>query len=601
VGLVAIADAASRRGDTRLAFLLWLGLLLIFLPTACRALSPASTQGERLLLVAMLGSAMYLVKVAAAPTGFSFIDEFIHLRTLQDILRTHHLFSFNPLLPASSVYPGLETATADIVDLTGLSPFVAGLLLIAIARLLFCASLFYVMQQVTGSSRTAAAATLIYASNPMFLFWSAYFSYENLALPLAAFVVWWLARTRRVRGPGSVAVALLGVAAVTVTHHVAGFALAGVLLGWWVLERLRRGPESSRRRLGGVAVFSAACAIIWMATIARTAIAYLWSENIYPGLSQTVALIEGHLAARTLYSSAGSAAPLWERLAGFGGVAVLLLALPPGLYLAWRQRSIRPALLVAAGVAALYPLSLVPRLAPDGVAISGRSSEYLYTGLGCVVGMVAEAAISYSDRPQARWPWSKIQTLIGRRRAWVAVVALMTLVFVGGVTVGTPYNKLLPEAANSAGYPSSVQPDVFAAASWALANLGPGRTFAANALDAPVLGSRGDQNPVSENQAFPIFFASTMDAAVVRAIREAKVDYILVDLRMARGVPINPSYYFSPYEPNGNYHAHPLPANYLTKFGTTRCDSLIYSAGPLQIYDVAAVTAGSCVPAKTGA
>lgn len=600
VSLVAIADAASRRGDPELGFLFWSGLLAIFVPTAYRVLSASSTPSERLLLVTMLGSTLYLVKVAAAPSGFTFIDEFIHLRTLQDILRTHQLFTFNPLLPASSVYPGLETATAEIVDMTRLSPFVAGLLVVGLARLLICSSFFFVIQRVTGSSRAAAVAALIYAGNPMFLFWSAYFSYENLGLPLAAFVVWWLARTRRARDAGTVVVAVLGVSAVTVTHHVAGFALAAILVGWWATERIIRGPEPSLRRLGGIAAFSVVATLAWMATIARPAIAYLWSENVYPGLSQTVALVQGQLAARTLFSSASRAAPLWERLAGFGGVAVLLLALPFGVYLAWKRHRVRPALLVAAGVAALYPLSLIPRFAPAGVAISGRSSEYLYAGLGCIVGMLAEAVITYTPRPRAGWPWSKIRMLTGRGRARAAVTALMTLVFIGGVTVGTPFTEILPEAANPVGYPSSVQPDVFVAAVWARTNLGSARTFAANAQDAPVLGSYGDQNPISESAAIPIFFASTMDSAVVRAIRQAKVDYILVDLRMADGVPINPSYYFTPYEPHGSYHAHPLPSSYLTKFGTTSCDSLIYSAGPLQIYDLTPIANGSCTPGKTG-
>jgi hypothetical protein len=601
---VAIADAASRRGEATLSWLFWCGLLCIFVPTAYRALSVACGRAERLLLMLILGAALYLVKVVAAPAGFSFIDEFIHLRTLQDILRTHHLFTFNPLLPASSVYPGLETATSPIVEMTGLSPFVAGLLLVGVARMLFIGSFFYVTQRVTGSSRAAAGATLVYASNPMFLFWSAYFSYENLALPLAAFVVWWIAGTRRQPGRGTLVIGTLGIGAVTVTHHVAGFALAAFLIGWWAAERILRGPDASVRRLGAMAALSSAASVAWMATLARPAMAYLWSENIYPGISQTVAIIQGHLAARTLYSSAGSTAPVWERLAGFGGVAVLLLLLPAGVYLAWSRHSSRPALLVAAAVAAMYPLSLVPRLAPDGVAISGRSSEYLYTGLGCIIGMIAASVIisSPSQRQSGRLR-ERLPRLAGRRSAAAVVTAVLTLVFIGGITVGTPYNELLPEPANPVGYPSSVQPDVFAAATWARRYLGPDRTFASNALDAPVLGSYGEQNPISENLAFPIFFASTMDSTVVHDIRAAKVAYIFVDTRMTRGtpIPINPSYYFSPYEPNGSHHAHPLPASYLTKFGATNCDSLVYSAGSLRIYDVTPIADGSCVPVTRAA
>ncbi len=73
----------------------------------------------------------------------------------------------------------------------------SGLIIIGVARVLITACVFLVAEKVTGSSRTAAGASLVYAANPMFLFWSASFSYENLALPLAAFVVWWIGRTRQ--------------------------------------------------------------------------------------------------------------------------------------------------------------------------------------------------------------------------------------------------------------------------------------------------------------------------------------------------------------------------------------------------------------------
>jgi hypothetical protein len=599
---VAIADAGSRRGISSLAPLFWIGLLLIFSPIACRVLSRSTTRQERLLLVLLLGVSLYLIKVLALPNAFSFVDEFIHLRTTQDILRTHRLFTFTPLLPASAFYPGLKIAASDIVDLTGISPFFAGLLLVGLSRVLFCASFFFVAERATRSSRAAAAATLIYMGNPLFLFWSTYFSYENLALPLAVFLVWWLSRTRRERSLAPLAIAALVIVAVTITHHVVGFALAALLAAWWLAEKLTRHSALEGRKLGAMALFSALTALTWLLTVARPAIAYLWTENIYPGLSQTVSVLLGHLAPRPLYSSAGNVAPLWERLAGFGGVAVLLLALPLGLFVVWRLRRTSPALLVAAVVAATYPLSLLPRLSPAGVAISGRSSEYLYTGLGCVLGLlIADRARRVTTPIRSPRLLEALASLSRGRRGLVLATALMTLVFVGGVTVGNRYNELLPESSHPQGYPWSVQPDVMAAAKWARENLGLNQRFAADVVDAPVLGSYGDQYPVSENLAWPIFLAKTMDFTVVSTIRLARVRYVLVDGQMTLGIPSNPSYYFSPDEPNGKHHDHPLPASFLQKFGSTQCASLIFAAGYVKIFDVAPIANGSCIPGRRNA
>ena len=249
--LIAVADAGTRHGYwyTPTSALFWLGLVLIFVPTAFRALHKHTDPRERLTLIILLGVALYLVKVVGSPQAFSFSDEYIHLRGTQDILRTHHLFAFNPLLPSAAYYPGLAAVTAALVHLTGLSPFVSGVLLIGAARILFSASFFLVAKTVTGSARAAAAASLIYAANPMFLFWSASFSYENLALPLAAFALWWLARTRNGAGPAQTVTVLL-IVAVTVTHHVAAFALTALLAAWWLAERLTQRPTPARRTVG---------------------------------------------------------------------------------------------------------------------------------------------------------------------------------------------------------------------------------------------------------------------------------------------------------------------------------------------------------------
>jgi Gpi18-like mannosyltransferase len=55
-------------------------------------------------------------------------------------------------------------------------------------------SLFLFYEQVTRSSRMAGMATLIYMANPHFLFFDAIYSYETLALPLALFMLYILAR-----------------------------------------------------------------------------------------------------------------------------------------------------------------------------------------------------------------------------------------------------------------------------------------------------------------------------------------------------------------------------------------------------------------------
>ena len=499
LGAIAVADEASRRGhayaDTSALF--WLGLILIFTPIALRALAPDVDRSERLTLVIVLGVAFYLVKVLGSPHAFTFSDEYIHLRNTQDILRTHHLFAFNPLLPTASYYPGLGALTAGLVDLTGLSTFTAGVVIIGIARVLFCACLFLIAERVTGSGRAAAGASLIYAANPMFLFWSAAFSYENLALPLAAFVVWWIGRTRKRGDLASMALAAVGVIAVTVTHHVVGFALAALLGGWWLAERVGcHSTRAARREVGIMALLAGSATLMWFFVVAHPAPSYLLSNNLVPALRETGSLLLGHTAPRKLYTSGGLVSPAWETVAGFAAVIVLLLALPAALHRAWPSRHRAP-VAVAMAVAIAYPLSLVPRLASNGVAISGRSSEYIFAGLGCVIGLLLTEAmprrgawrLRAAPAEFVRWP----RTAKAWNRTFIAAV-LATVVFVGNVTIGTAFYQRLPEATHPQSYPWSVQPDVIAASRWARANLGRNQRFGANWIDSFALATYGEQD-----------------------------------------------------------------------------------------------------------
>jgi hypothetical protein len=612
LGVLAVADEASRRGNTSVPtyLLFWLGMLLIFVPIALRALASDVNPLERLSLVVCLGLALYLVKVLGSPYTFTFVDEYVHVKNTHEIISMRHLFTWNPLLSTAAYYPGLGALTAGVVALTGLSMFAAGLLVIGIARVVLCAYFYLIFESVTHSDRAAAAASLIYMANPMFLFWSSTFTYENLALPLGAFVVWWIGKTRNSGGLASMVVAVVGIIAVTVTHHIVGFATSGLLVAWWLAERVGcRASKATRRRVGVLAIVACCATFTWFFLVARPAPTYLLTHNLFPALQDTFSVINGHTAPRKLYAINNDLVPpAWERIAGFAATLVLLGALPAGLLRArWSCR--RGPMAVATALAIAYPTSLVARFSPHGASVSGRSSEFVYTGLGCVIGLLFIPAASkwHEWRVSARGERDGHRQENGVRRranstgkAWrdsfipTSIAVLATVVFVGNVTVGTRFFERLPERANPHGYERSLQPDVIAASIWALHHLGPNQMFSANFIDSWALATYGLQNLADPPRVWPIFFAESVNSDVVQHIKSLKLRYLLVNWRMTRGLPLSPDLYIDPLEPEAGHYVHKFPARALEKFSSDPCIRLIYDAGAIQIYDVSQIESGTC-------
>jgi hypothetical protein len=609
LALVAVADNLSSRGyayHTTSVFF-WAGMLLIFVPMAGRVLMRGTGRSEQLALIILVGIALYVVKVLASPDGFTNYDEYIHWRNTADILRTHHLFSYNPLLPTASYYPGLAAITAGLVDLTGLSTFASGLIVIGLARILISASFFLIAESVTGSSRAASLASLVYITNPMFLFWSSSFAYEDLGLPLVAFVIWWFGKTRNQPGYLGSIVTVISIAAIVMTHHLAGVLLAALLVTWWLIERFTLRSTKGVRSLGIMALISTAAALIWLFVVARPAVSYLFTDNITPALDQTGSLILHRTSTRHLYASGGYVSPAWETFAGFAAVGILVLSLPGGLYLAWHVASVQnraaragrlrmsnAPMIIAVALAIAYPLSLIPRLTPGGVAISGRSSEWVFAGLGCVLGLFAEASAL-----QSRGNSNRLNKLLGRLSKTPIIICSITIVFIGNITIGTPFYQRLPEESNPPGYPWSVQPDAIAASIWTRKHLGVNQRIGTDATNAVVLATYGDQDTLAEEDAWPIFFATTMNESVVREIRADKLRYVLLDWRMTLGVPPSPGYYFSPQETNSGIETQPFPAVALRKF-RSNCSRLIYESGYIQIFDLSRIENGSCTPKSAG-
>jgi Dolichyl-phosphate-mannose-protein mannosyltransferase len=612
LGCVQIADQRAFHGDnygTNLDFF-WCGLILVFLPAALRVIMRKTSRAERITIILLAALAFYIMKIENSPYVFTYNDEYIHWVNTQHILNNGHIFQFNPILPTAAYYPGLAAVTASLVRLTGLSIFVSGLIVIGVMRIIISACLYLVAERMTGSSRAAAVCSIIYAANPMFLFWSAQYAYEDLGLPLAAFTVWWLCTTRKNESRAPQIVTVLAIGALTVTHHISAFALTAVFAMWFLVELIARKPREQRRYVGAFTLLAGSMSTIWFFFVARPAVGYLIGENIKPAFQEMIKLISDH-AGRHLYSG-GPVSPRWYILLSFAAIAVIMLALPPALYRSWGMITSsskgsalcwNTSLVVAAIIAISFPFTLLPRLTSVGGPISARTSEYVFMGLGCTLGLLAvesaKSRLTTSNRLYRALGklFRPIDFLLASWRGTLVLTAMVTIIFFGEIGVGSNYNQLLPPSSNPSGYPLAIQPDVISAAIWARDHLGANQPFATDDVDSLALATYGDENPEPEDEIFAIFFGDSLAGLPAQQIKESGTRYILVDWRMTYGLPTNPGeYYFSQWEPQAGDYTKPFNGDYLKKFTTYTCSHMIYHSGPIQIFDVSGIANGTCAP-----
>jgi hypothetical protein len=306
-----LANTASAHGHSGY-WLFWAGVLLVFTPAAWRLIGARVARGERVLLVVMEGSALYLAKVIREPSSFSFSDEFAHWRNAENALHLGHLFGFNPLIPATARYPGLTDVTVAVARLTGLSIFSSGTIVIGVARVLLCLALFLLLERLAGP-RVAGIGVLIYFANPNFLYWSAQFAYESLAVPLLFFALWLAVRAGADHQRAGWRLAcLIAISAVVVTHHLASYALALILCGWTLAAWLRRWRGVRCYSPAGLAAFAAGAAAAWLALVAPGTVSYL-GPVLSRALSGAMGLLLHRQTSRQLFTSGGLTAPAWEQ------------------------------------------------------------------------------------------------------------------------------------------------------------------------------------------------------------------------------------------------------------------------------------------------
>ncbi len=572
--VLASADNAARDGSSWAEPLYWAGVFVLFVPLAGGAIRASASRAERLVLVTALGVGLYLMKIVHSPDQLDFGDEFMHLRTAQDISASTGLFGANPFTVISPLYPGLEIVTVALAKVTGLHLSTAGMIVVGAARLTIALCLFHLFEAIADSPRVAALGAVIYMTNPNFGFEAAQFSYESLGVPLLVLTLYLATRAAQVRGSRAFAgLALLAIAATITTHHAASYALAVMLTLWTVVGWVLRGrPRAGRRITLRVPAYLAPLAVagcaVWLLFVAPETPKYLGTDPSN-GAGQLFDLIFGKGHARHIFANPVGVAPLRDRLLGISAASLILVGLPFGIWAIARRLRRNAEAVTLALLACGYPLALSLRLTSEGQETANRASEYLFLGIGLAL---AVWGVGWARRA-------------GRISSRVVPVALLCVLLAGGLVTGWAYWARLPGKYLVGGGSRSVNAESKAAAAWMFRVRGGGNRMAADTTPNSLLLGTSDQRVVGagkagETRVWPLFFASDLGPRGRNIIRRARIEYVVIDRRLALSLPYS-----------GRYISDGEPTRRLTRHGLTKFDrvdraSRIFDSGSVQIYDV---------------
>jgi hypothetical protein len=588
--LIALEPAIAPFGHEVERSLFWGGVWLLLLPVGLRLAWPFVSRWERIGLLVLATVALYTLKVLCEPTAFRDFDEFLHWRTAQDIVASGQLFTPNPLLPISPAYPALEIVTTALTNMTGLSIFAVAVALLGLLRVLFICALFLLFEKILNSSRLSALACLIYMSNWNFVVFDASFAYESLGVVFLITILLADAygRTKR-RGAWiyRFVVALPLIVVLAATHHITAFLTIILLAGLLLLSILHN--ETWLQRLGSAVLFSAAVVSPWAwSTAMNIPVGTYLGPELSGGLMDLYRVVTTMTLAHKPFAAPEGAdiPPLWLKLTAFSAVVVICVGLATGFFRALAQAGIQLSwgrylplvtwtnsrLVLLTLLTLGYPISMALRVTESGWELGNRIAPFIYLGIGPVVAI---AVADFWQKPAAN--------------RWVSASAgiVLTIVLIGGTFVGWGISDISPRyrvVADAA----SVEPMGIDASKWTREWLGEDHNFAADRINQVLLATYGRQRVVTAEEVrvdvSTVLFSDKLGPEELNAIKTGELEYLLVDLRLTKALPVVGVYFSKAEAPV--IHSVPPDADALLKFNGINGIGRPFDNGTIIIYDV---------------
>ncbi|HMD00617.1 MAG TPA: hypothetical protein VKH37_10705, partial [Ferruginibacter sp.] len=271
--------------------------------------------------------------------------------------------------------------------------------------------------------------------------------------------------------------------------------------------------------------------------------------------------------------------PIWDRLLMAGSVSFVMLGLPFGLLILWHHYR-HNTLAITFGIFSFaYPISQVFRFTNFGAEITDRSAAFLFLPIAYLLTVL----ITHF------WP-TRTQKL--SRKATSLIICSISVMFLGGVVLGGgPAWTNLPGPYEVTADVRSVEPEGIQDAIWSLTYLGPDNRIGTDRINRMLMLSYGHQRIVTglkdKVDVAPVFYSSRLGPKEMAILRQARIRYLVVDLRLSTSLPLL-GFYFEEGEVGSFRLTSPISRAVLAKFNTIPQIYRVFDSGNIVIYDVRA-------------
>lgn len=588
LGLGVLARAYTVEANTPAAYgWFWAGLGLSVGGALITGLAPAGATGQRLLMLALLGGALYLPTFLRSPAYPIFADELYHYQALT-LMREQGAREVNlPFFTVPRDYPGLALLGLHVVSIAGLPSEWAVRLVPLLVHLTMPVLAYAALAALRVPERLAFLGGLLYMANRSFFFFHSVFSYETLGTLLFLVLVLLSLNLLRKETPSAWPFHLLllpVIAAVSITHHFSTLISLAWLLGCVAVTWALR--HEQRRLFGALLLFAAVLGLAWLAFQSDRGIQYVvltiinrtaaFFNAVQTALSGSAASSGGD-AWRLRPLFAHSPLPLAERFFAYlypGLIAVLMLAgLARAARFFWARRG--QDLTPYAGVLALGIFGPVLWLLSTPLVLTVnqdaayRSWPFLFLGVA-LYAIIALYGVEVEARPMRVSP---------RLAAFGIAIPLL----IGGIVLGdNQAGRFRTHQIFAASGPEAITDDLVAAARWLEARYGAHHRVAGDRASQVAFGAFGNQRTRIWGIGHLYYYDDPGGA--IWFLNEHKIDLVSVDRRVSRYLP-RYSTYFGDADPFGQQRPiQPVPVERLEKFDRIRDLQRVYDNGDIILY-----------------